>query len=171
VIRDALAFSVPPVESIRVQFTETNASQADYRISEVLFSSPPQELDVSVCRLDPPISSVRPMKVAQALPLANRQTRVTLIGHPGGRSLEFSDGVMLDHDDRRLHYTTASEAGSSGSPVFNNRWQVIGIHHAGSQHMPRLHGQPGTYPASEAISILAIIGALSSGEPASASRM
>ena len=83
-----------------------------------------------------------------------------LIGYPRGGALQLSNGKLLDHDDHRLHYTTASEPGSSGSPVFNREWKVIGVHHAGGIQMPRLRGQAGTYPANEGISILAIIKAL-----------
>ena len=32
-----------------------------------------------------------------------------------------------------LQYTTDTEPGSSGSPVFNTHWQIVGLHHAGGQ--------------------------------------
>lgn len=160
-IRDQLAFSVPPVASIRAQFTANSSSDLEYRIGEVLFSSPPHELDVTVCRLDPPAIGVNPLRVAAALPLPDGQRPVMLIGHPGGRGLQLSlEGRLLDHDNHRLHYTAPAEAGSSGRPVFNRFWQVIGIHHAGDRRMPRLHGKPGIYAADEGSSILAIIKAL-----------
>ena len=158
-IREQLAFSVPPLEAIRVRFTAAGTTDSsEHRIAKVLFSSPPDELDVSVCRLDPPAVGIKPLRLAAALP--RTPSPVHLIGHPCGGSLQLSlSGRLIDRDDHRLHYTTATEAGSSGSPVFNGDWQVIGIHHAGGARLPRLHGS-GTYAANEGISILAIVKAL-----------
>ncbi len=30
-----------------------------------------------------------------------------------------------------IHYTTDTKRGSSGSPVFNDQWQVVAVHHSG----------------------------------------
>ncbi len=95
--------------------------------------------------------------VASHLPVPGETTRVYIIGHPTGGNLSFSlhDSVLLDHQSPRLHYRTPTEAGSAGSPVFNADWKLIGVHHAGSEQMPRLHGT-GTYQANEGIWIGAI---------------
>ena len=67
------------------------------------------------------------------------------------------NAVLLDIDEaeRLVHYRTPTDPASSGSPVFNTEWQVIGLHHGGSTKTPRLHG-PGDYEANEAISLSAI---------------
>jgi endonuclease G len=58
----------------------------------------------------------------------------------------------------RLHYRSATEPGSSGSPVFNDLWQLIGLHHYGGT-LHRL--EPGrteeTYEANEGIALRAIV--------------
>jgi V8-like Glu-specific endopeptidase len=53
-----------------------------------------------------------------------------------------------------VHYRAPTEGGSSGSPVFNDQWEVIALHHKGGKvGMPRLNGLNGTYAANEGISI------------------
>ena len=69
--------------------------------------------------------------------------------------------MLLDVCDyeRLMHYRTPTEPGSSGSPVFNSKWEVVALHHAGSQNAPRLHGR-GEYQANEAITLRAICQAI-----------
>jgi V8-like Glu-specific endopeptidase len=81
---------------------------------------------------------------------------VYVIGYPlgGVLSISLQDSVWLDADDTFLHYRTPTEPGSSGSPVFDQKyWTPIGVHHRGKINTPRLHGLPGTYEANEAITI------------------
>jgi V8-like Glu-specific endopeptidase len=98
---------------------------------------------------------------------------VYVIGYPGGRELAFSfqDNELLDHEGPpagtppiagvvRLHYRAPTEGGSSGSPVFNEMWDVIGLHHLGGKlGVSRLNGKPGTYAATEGIWIRSIAAA------------
>jgi len=37
-----------------------------------------------------------------------------------------------------LYYTTDTEPGSSGSPCFNDQWELIGLHHSG---VPKMDGE------------------------------
>jgi endonuclease G, mitochondrial len=64
---------------------------------------------------------------------------VNIVGHPMGRPKEIairnnSLGVQLDEF---LQYATDTEPGNSGSPVFNDQWEVVALHHAG---VPRTDG-------------------------------
>jgi hypothetical protein len=133
-----------------------------FRVKELLWTSPPHELDASLLRLDPPVPAVTLYPVAKRLPVVDGVQKVYVIGHPGGRTLSISlnDNLLLDWDDRLLHYRAPTEGGSSGSPVFNQQWQLIGLHHAGGTAMKRLKGQEGTYAANEGIWIQRIIQAL-----------
>ena len=63
----------------------------------------------------------------------------------------------MDHEAPYLHYRAPTEGGSSGSPVFNAQWKLIGLHHAGSHQMPKLHDKKGTYEANEGIWIQSVI--------------
>ncbi|MBL4673997.1 MAG: trypsin-like peptidase domain-containing protein, partial [Arenicella sp.] len=60
--------------------------------------------------------------------------RVNIIQHPNGRPQEISvraNKVLGPPVDSFLHYGADTQPGSSGSPVYNDEWQVAALHHAG----------------------------------------
>lgn len=138
-----------------------DGAKKEYRIREVVGRSGPSEYDFALVRLDPAFSCdppVVPYELAADLPANDGKQRVYIIGHPGGGTLSFSmqDNLLLDHDERLLHYRAPTEGGSSGSPVFNGQWRLIGLHHAGYTSVARLNRKGGVYAANEGISIFAI---------------
>lgn len=154
--------SLDPSEAILSFEAFEAAAQQKFHVADLLWTSPPDQLDATLLRLDPPVPAIDPFPVAKRLPLADGVQKVYVIGHPGGRALSLSlnDNLLLDWDDRLVHYRAPTEGGSSGSPVFNQQWDLIGLHHAGGLTMPRLNGKEGTYPANEGIWIQRIIKAL-----------
>lgn len=58
---------------------------------------------------------------------------VVIIQHPNGglKQIVLTANQVVRLWEHRLQYTTDTLPGSSGSPVFNDQWQVIAIHHAG----------------------------------------
>jgi len=142
------------------------AAGQEFKVKKLLWTSPPDELDASLLRIDPPAPSLQAYSLAKNLPLVDNIQKVYVIGHPGGRTLSISlnDNLLLDYDDRLVHYRAPTEGGSSGSPVFNQSWQLIGLHHAGGTSMQRLNGKEGTYAANEGIWIQRIIKALGEAE-------
>jgi hypothetical protein len=152
-VKDAL----PPEEAVIAFEAQERPSPGEHRVARVLWTSPPgdlpTDLDATLLRLDPAVKGVEPVALAGRLPVADGSQKVYVIGHPGGRGLSFSlhDNLLLDYDERLLHYRAPTEGGSSGSPVFNQKWALIGLHHAGGLEMRRLNGQAGTYAANEGI--------------------
>ena len=65
---------------------------------------------------------------------------MNIIGHPMGRLKEISirDNRLDLQLDEFLHYSTDTEPGNSGSPVFNDQWEVVALHHSG---VPRTDSQ------------------------------
>ncbi len=57
---------------------------------------------------------------------------VNIIQHPRGRPKEIAlhDNEVVKADRVILHYLCDTEPGSSGSPVFDNRWRLVALHHA-----------------------------------------
>ena len=129
-----------------------------YRVAEIVFSSPRTELDCTILTLDAPIEMVNPYAIARQLPLVGKNQDVYLIGHPRGGALSFSisDTMLLDFELPLVHYSSITSAGNSGSPVFNQQWSLIAMHHASGAHMKRLNGKEGSYSCNEGISIHSI---------------
>ncbi|MBN3873341.1 trypsin-like peptidase domain-containing protein [Nostoc sp. JL33] len=57
---------------------------------------------------------------------------IHMIEHPGGRPKEVVvfNNRLVNVYENFLEYDTDAEPGSSGSPLFNTDWQVVGIHQA-----------------------------------------
>jgi hypothetical protein len=57
--------------------------------------------------------------------------RVYIIQHPGGapKKIGMVHNVVRHVDDTVVQYLTDTEGGSSGSPVFNEQWQLVALHH------------------------------------------
>jgi V8-like Glu-specific endopeptidase len=62
-----------------------------------------------------------------------RDARVNIIQHPNGRpkQISFRNNFVEYVNSKIIQYVTHTEQGSSGSPVFNDRWQLVALHHAG----------------------------------------
>lgn len=58
---------------------------------------------------------------------------VSIIQHPNGgpKSVTIRENKVSAILDDFVHYLTDTEPGSSGSPVFNDQWVVVALHHAG----------------------------------------
>jgi V8-like Glu-specific endopeptidase len=57
--------------------------------------------------------------------------RVCIIQHPSGgvKKIGMHHNVVRHVDDDVVQYWTDTEAGSSGSPVFDERWNLVALHH------------------------------------------
>jgi endonuclease G len=80
----------------------------------------------------------------KVLPLIDAQGKtrvgdpVNIVQHPGGRPKQVvvRNNEILDLPESRdvddfVHYKADTEQGSSGSPVFNDLWEVVCLHHSG----------------------------------------
>lgn len=58
------------------------------------------------------------------------------VQHPAGRMKEIAlqQNEVTHIFTDRVHYTTDTEPGSSGSPVFNNAWDLVILHHAAGDY-------------------------------------
>lgn len=102
-------------------------------------SSPVDGLDYAVVALRPLADGTAPGQRFGRVPMIGSVGKAVLgqplniIQHPDGKSrrVAFRNNKLLSLDDERLLvYETDTLPGSSGSPVFNDRWQLVALHHA-----------------------------------------
>ncbi|MBZ9750960.1 endonuclease [Deinococcus sp. HMF7604] len=65
---------------------------------------------------------------------------LSIIQHPSGepKQVALRENRLVDRLPDFLHYETDTAPGSSGSPVFNDAWEVVALHHSG---VPRTDAQ------------------------------
>jgi endonuclease G, mitochondrial len=74
---------------------------------------------------------------------------LNIIQHPNGepKQLALRENKFIDLLENFLHYETDTAPGSSGSPVFNDQWEIVGLHHSGvprKDEIGRILGRDGT---------------------------
>lgn len=97
------------------------------------------ELDYAVVAVAAGRNGAAPGKARGHLPLIARRGKaqngepLNLIHHPAGgrKRITVRDSRLLGADDYTLHYSGDTLGGSSGAPVFNDQWEVVGLHFGG----------------------------------------
>jgi V8-like Glu-specific endopeptidase len=86
-----------------------------------------------------------------------RNDHVSIVQHPNGqpKQIAMTGNAVLQIKSPFLHYSTDTMRGSSGSPVFNDLWEVIAIHHAAGPDVKASDG--GVRQSNEAILMSSII--------------
>jgi endonuclease G, mitochondrial len=98
--------------------------------------SPPSELDYVLLRVEPQIataSHIKPLLLGSTVPLPSPKAGLNLLQHSEGNlmqvSLSASGVVSVDLARHRVWYVNRTQGGSSGSPCFNDDWQMVALHH------------------------------------------
>jgi hypothetical protein len=141
------------VGNIKVSF---QALEGTFEVAECVWSLPPAVLDVAIYRLEDFPEQLPCCPVSPSLPSTYSNDNVYLIGHPDAGSLGFSlyNNALIHADEWLLHYSAPTKPGSSGSPVFDDQWNVIGVHQGSGQgFLP--DGTP--YEANKGITMRAIM--------------
>jgi V8-like Glu-specific endopeptidase len=98
----------------------------------------PNSLFVTNSELDFTFCGVQGLDFLGAIPLDRNSLNiaasetVNIIQHPRGRPKEVAlrDNQVVQSDSLVIQYACSTEPGSSGSPVFNNQWEPVALHHA-----------------------------------------
>lgn len=137
------------------------------------------ELDITLVAVAPMSDYGVPIERYGWLPLLPLKGKsvdgewISIIQHPNGtaKQIAIHASQILKLDPKKvpgvtesfIHYTTDTEPGSSGSPVLNDQWQVVAIHHKAVQ-APRKRGDAGEirWLANEGVRVSAIFNHLES---------
>jgi endonuclease G, mitochondrial len=90
-----------------------------------------------------PISSYPWTKLIGETGKAEKGDPLNIIQHPRGglKQIAFRENKVIEIPDAKkdfLYYTTDTEPGSSGSPCFNDQWELVALHHSG---VPELNAE------------------------------
>lgn len=87
--------------------------------------------DWTAVKIKEPVGAYGYLKLNQAG--AKKGDFVSIIQHPGGRYKQIAlfHNIVTYADNDIIQYLTDTEPGSSGSPVFNDSWEVVALHHSG----------------------------------------
>lgn len=90
-------------------------------------------LDYAVLRLAQPVNRKPMVLNREKIEIANDSyVAVNIIQHPygGPKKVALRNNLIYDSKFPQVRYFTDTEHGSSGSPVFNDSWQVVALHRA-----------------------------------------
>jgi endonuclease G, mitochondrial len=86
---------------------------------------------------------------------------MNIVEHPEARPkcVVIRNNVLVNRGAHTLHYETDTDVGSSGSPVFNDSWDVVALHHWGQPFLERVKadGSPLDPACNEGVRISSII--------------
>ncbi|UCE62172.1 MAG: trypsin-like peptidase domain-containing protein [Phycisphaerales bacterium] len=123
---------------------KTQRSQLrEYKIVAEVARSEPREFDFAAFQLEAVPEGNRKHFRVRSYQFENLREPVGILGYPNGEPLRFAYGVVFDNNSfmGRVAYTANTAPGSSGSPVFNENWDLVAIHHHGEKNVNN-HGVP-----------------------------
>jgi hypothetical protein len=134
----------PESVALRFGFAETLGETVGgchlYRLDSVnwhVASSTPDLLDYCILRLGEEagrhaigIEKISPLRgwIELIRQSVSDDQALFVLQHPYGETLKFANGGLCRLSGHWLEYRVNTNPGSSGSPVFNNRWQCVGLH-------------------------------------------
>jgi len=115
-------------------------STTRFQLSPDQFFMSNAELDYALVAIDPnpifgtgELASYGFLQMSNKVGKINRGESATIIQHPSGqpKQIALRENDVLNIEDNQLLYQSDTAPGSSGSPVFNDSWQVVALHTSG----------------------------------------
>jgi endonuclease G len=138
-------------------------------------TKPEDELDFTVVAMGMPRDGSATLESLGACPLLARDDKhvlgefVNIVQHPDGdfKQIVLRENRLLNRDPTVLHYMADTNPGSSGSPVFNDQWEVVALHHWGEPFLVQVDplGEPLNREMNEGVRISAIVQQLANELP------
>ena len=114
----------------------------DFKLDVASFFVTDKDLDFTIVGVTRSSNRNRPLSLYPWLKMigdtgkAEKGDSLNIIQHPRGglKQIAFRKNEIIDIPDGVkdfLYYTTDTEPGSSGSPCFNDQWELVALHHSG----------------------------------------
>jgi endonuclease G len=110
-----------------------------------------KDLDLAIVAVEPRSTDGKPLDQYGWLKLNSQPGKafvgeyLTIIQHPNGERKQICvrENKVLKYSENGpyIWYQTDTDAGASGSPVFNNSWDVVALHHSSVPKTRRIRGQ------------------------------
>lgn len=152
----------------KVKFDYNAEEQTGVTVSVSALEAASLDLDYAILRLQAPVDRVPPVRKPVVIPVDQGETEaVNIIQHPGGNSKKVAirNNHIYESVWPKVLYFTDTERGSSGSPVFNDKWEVVALHRA-SQAVDAFYQGKTTEWVNEGVQIKAIFDDLAANAPA-----
>jgi endonuclease G, mitochondrial len=127
-----------------------------FKLSPSLFfiTSPEEELDFSLVHIGEKLSGNLTIEEIGHFVISDSPDKhiigmnVNIIQHPLDlpKKIVFRNNTLSYRTDNSLLYETDTETGSSGSPVLNDDWDLIAIHHWGEPYRAKIDNPDSTLP-------------------------
>ena len=156
------------VEALFDYYQEVGGAPTECSGAQLLASN--EQLDYAVIQLAEAskVADRAALPIIAQPPKLVRGARMNLVQHSRGGALQFAirNNFFVRPGDapQFIRYQTDTEPGASGSPVCNDTWQVVGLHHASTtvpkEQVPQevIDGQPVTVTVlNEAIEIHSVL--------------
>ncbi len=138
--------------------------------SDFFVADEANDLDYTLVAVGPKLSGTGELRDFGCCPLSGDADKhalgevANIVQHPGGgyKEVVIRENRLVSRPSRVLHYVADTEVGSSGSPVFNNEWRMIALHHWGEPVLQREDENGVRVPreVNEGIRVSAIVGEL-----------
>jgi endonuclease G len=134
----AIIFKFGDISQDASKPNETYDFSVAYENSVLAFSTP-SELDYALIQVESKITDacsphIDPIVLSKSQPKITSQHGLNILQHPQGGvmkvSLSSSGIVKIDANQDRVWYVNRTQGGSSGSPCFNQDWNLVALHHA-----------------------------------------
>jgi V8-like Glu-specific endopeptidase len=115
------------------QFDYDAKSMAGNSVKATRLEAFDTKLDYAVLRLESSVGRAPLVVDPERMAVTKESYKaVNIIQHPSGgpKRVALRNNLVYDSEFPRLRYFTDTEHGSSGSPVFNDQWQVVALHRA-----------------------------------------
>jgi endonuclease I/V8-like Glu-specific endopeptidase len=115
------------------------ATATVFRLDPEAFFLTDEGLDYTLVAVGPRIAGATDLSAFGWLPLIRELGKllggelVNIIQHPDGqrKQVALRQNKVVDLLEDFIHYHTDTNPGSSGSPVLNDQWEVVALHHSG----------------------------------------